>query len=261
MVLDINAIADRIQRLTLIEASQLLNLLEKRLSGFTSTYPAPAPVHPRAVYLEKRPDITQVKAKIDDGTEMVLSQKQRRRGGLSQSTFFGELADGSFKITLRLDWNDVDANGDPMLDADIYRDGKTYNTKSKWHHTRKKLEDGEWVYNFEFGSIKLRFKVGITSQREQTAAARIVSAGEGARSALKNDDPHAAWAFGEKRIFCAACQAVTTQNFLVDHNNEILATCYCGRNLKFPLTETEEELDALLAAHHKANQGQVRGSS
>jgi len=66
------------------------------------------------------------------------------------------------------------------------------------------------------------------------------------------------WAFGEKQIFCSACQAMTTQNSVMDQNNEILITCHCGRHLKFPLTETEEQLDALLAAHGRSNQGQVR---
>jgi hypothetical protein len=47
------------------------------------------------------------------------------------------------------------------------------------------------------------------------------------------------------------------QTFLVDHNSEILASCDCGRQLKFALTKTEEQFDALLAAHHKANQGLV----
>jgi hypothetical protein len=66
------------------------------------------------------------------------------------------------------------------------------------------------------------------------------------------------WAFGEKQAFCAACQTVTMQTFAVDRNNEIVVTCRCSRFLKFPLTETQEQLDALLEAHQKANQGQVR---
>jgi hypothetical protein len=89
---------------------------------------------------------------------------------------FGDIVDCSFSITLRLDWNDMDANGDPTLDADIYHNGKKYCAdRTKWHHTPKKIENGEWIYDFEFETIKLRFKVGITSRRNQQATARIAS--------------------------------------------------------------------------------------
>lgn len=72
--------------------------------------------------LNARPDITHVKAIIlDDGREITLSQRPLgNTGQASQCTFFGELVDRSFKITLRLDWEDLDTNGDPTLDADIF---------------------------------------------------------------------------------------------------------------------------------------------
>ena len=215
---------------------------------------------PLPVDLKNRPDITQVRAILDDGKEEILLQEQNSRGEPSQSTFFGMRRDGSFEITLRLDWTDLDdEHGDPMLDADIYHNGKKYRVhQEKWHHTRKAFESGEWVYCFEFENIKLRFKVGITSQRNLQGKARIAAPPAPSVDGIRAEHPHAPWAFGEKQVFCAACQAVTTQNFVVDHNKEILVTCHCGRHMKFPLTETEEQLDALLAAHHKANQRQVR---
>jgi hypothetical protein len=159
----------------------------------------------------------------------------------------------------RLDWGDMDANGDPTLDADISDNGKKYCVdRTKWHHTPKTVENGESVYDFEFENIKLRFKVGITSQRNQQGKALIAPPPAPSTDGVSTEDLHAPWAFGERQVFCAACQALTTQTFLVDDNNEILVRCHCGRHLKFPLTETEEQLDALLVAHHEANQGQVR---
>ena len=62
-----------------------------------------------------------------------------------------------------------------------------------------------------------------------------------------------AWAVGPKQIFCAACQAVTTHDLIVDHNNEIVVTCRCGRLLKFP-AKTEERFSEDLAVHQRANQ-------
>lgn len=73
-------------------------------------------------------------------------------------------------------------------------------------------------------------------------------------------DPHSAHrgrATYAKDIFCASCQAVQPHQLSVDQNSEILATCDCGRALFFPLTETPEEFDQLLARHHAANAGQV----
>jgi hypothetical protein len=215
-------------------------------------------IHRTMIRINSRPDITGVKAILNDGTEIPLSQK--RIGNTrkpSQCTFFGELTDGPFSITLRLDWSDKDTNGDPMLDADIYQKGKRFRvSEEKWHQTHKILDGSEWVYKFEFENIKLRFKVGTTSQRNQLGMSRIDPAAAPSVE-VPNKDLRAPWAFGRKQVFCVACQAVTTQNFVVDRNNEILVTCDCGRHLKFPLTETEEQLSTLLAAHQKANQGRA----
>ena len=101
----------------------------------------------RAVTLNTRPDITHVKAILNDGREITLSQRPLGNTGQpSQCTFFGELADGSFRITLRLDWSKkaMDANGDPTLDADVTENGKKYCIdRMNWHHTPKGVENGE----------------------------------------------------------------------------------------------------------------------
>jgi RNase P subunit RPR2 len=75
-------------------------------------------------------------------------------------------------------------------------------------------------------------------------------------------DPHAVHAHGgpvaEKEVFCAACQAVTKQKLSriqdSNGNHEIVATCDCGRALKFPLSD---DLPQHLEAHAAANKGQV----
>jgi len=78
---------------------------------------------------------------------------------------------------------------------------------------------------------------------------------------IKPADPHAPHSASKvvlnKEIFCAACQTKTSQKLSLDKNNEIVATCDCGRALKFPMFSTAAEFDAHLAAHHKSNTGQV----
>lgn len=109
-------------------------------------------------------------------------------------------------------------------------------------------------------------------------------------------DPHAVHAKAavvvDKEIFCAGCQAKTVQKMSRDRNHEMVATCDCGRTLKFPLfnppddcpdckEETKHklantngtvhavcdcgtklpvslfDLDQHLDKHHKANVGQI----
>lgn len=61
-----------------------------------------------------------------------------------------------------------------------------------------------------------------------------------------------------RQIFCATEQAETAHELSVDvMNGEILATCPCGRFLKFPSSVTPEEFTQLVAAHREANAGQV----
>lgn len=58
-----------------------------------------------------------------------------------------------------------------------------------------------------------------------------------------------------KLLFCANCQKQTSQSFRVV-NDEIVAVCDCGRNLKFAAA-TPEELEAAFKAHEESNKGQV----
>ena len=67
----------------------------------------------------------------------------------------------------------------------------------------------------------------------------------------------------EHSIFCANCQAVTGHKLSVqqDRNGhrEIVATCDCGRALKFPgdLLGDRAAFDAHLQQHHGQNAGVV----
>ena len=80
-------------------------------------------------------------------------------------------------------------------------------------------------------------------------------------------DPHAvharAGAMVEYPVFCAHCQAVTTHKLSVQQdrngNREIVATCDCGRSLKFhgSLLDDRAAFDAHLAEHHAQNSGVV----
>ena len=80
-------------------------------------------------------------------------------------------------------------------------------------------------------------------------------------------DPHAvhaqAGAVAEHPIFCAQCQAVQTHKMSVQQdrngNREIVATCDCGRALKFPgsVLDDRAAFDAHLAEHHAQNSGVV----
>ena len=60
-----------------------------------------------------------------------------------------------------------------------------------------------------------------------------------------------------KSIFCAACQAETAHTCTLDKNQEIVATCGCGRAIKFPMPEEPAHLDEHLSKHAAANVGQV----
>jgi len=128
------------------------------------------------VNLSRRPDVVEALAVLDAGEEEVLLQKTLRDGSPSQCLFFDEFDVDGFAVQLRLDWNDLDQNGDPTLDADIYKNGqKVLLDRARWHHTPKILDGSEWVYSWSFRSKQLRFKVQVTSQRNQPGVSRIES--------------------------------------------------------------------------------------
>lgn len=60
-----------------------------------------------------------------------------------------------------------------------------------------------------------------------------------------------------KNIFCAQDQEVTAHTLTVGKQNEIIATCGCGRALKFPAGMSRAQFDDLVAKHETANRGHV----
>lgn len=95
------------------------------------------------------------------GREQILFERPR-----SKCLFYPDLKFQDYEITLRLDWTDL-KNGDPVLDADIYKvsHGKRIKIKNgRWHHTVRKynpLEDSA-IYQFEFKGMQLILSSTVT---------------------------------------------------------------------------------------------------
>jgi hypothetical protein len=127
---------------------------------------------------------TIVSARMLIGNKLItLAEKPQGDSGKIRCHFY-EQQFGKYKIVLRLDWEDRDENGNPTLDSDIYTDGKKFNVgKKQWHHTRKSLESGQWVYKwkpevhkFRNLSIEITFKLQTTNQLSISGRSRIIPA-------------------------------------------------------------------------------------
>jgi hypothetical protein len=91
-----------------------------------------------------------------------------------------------FHIQLRLDYSRKalagSPFGDPVLDADITVDARVYSVdRKRWHNTVRRFIPGagQWEYlwefdQWEFGPIKIHFKLQTTSQRHQLGMSRII---------------------------------------------------------------------------------------
>jgi hypothetical protein len=79
-------------------------------------------------------------------------------------------------LRFRLDWEDLNAHGDPSLDTDIVDiDGKQYKEKIEAHHTTRESNGGnEYTYHFKQDKIELFFVTRLTIQRTITGTARIL---------------------------------------------------------------------------------------
>jgi hypothetical protein len=142
-------------------------------------YPEATGTH-EMLNLNRSPDIVEAIAVLDDGREVALVQKSLGKGGPSQCLFFEKFAIDGFEIQLRLDWNRLDENGDPTLDADVYEGEKKYlHDRDKWHHTPKKLTGEGWLYDWEFRGLRRRFKVQTTMNKHILAKSSILAAPQG----------------------------------------------------------------------------------
>jgi len=123
--------------------------------------------------------------KIDDSTEIarveIIDRKTNERTILSEKgdsrCFFLDKpldyedvkAGIKYRIRLRLDQNDLDKNGNPMLDADVskiqnereIKIPKSVGKKQGWHHTTGKIDPQtqERVYYFSFQAFNLEITV------------------------------------------------------------------------------------------------------
>jgi len=81
----------------------------------------------------------------------------------SNCHFFDEFQAGTDIVKLRLDWDDLDVNGFPTLDADFFSEStgkkrKLKGKRRKAHHTNTIANEGR-TYEWEFDECKLKFVV------------------------------------------------------------------------------------------------------
>ncbi|MBW2631238.1 MAG: hypothetical protein JRC90_05665 [Deltaproteobacteria bacterium] len=94
---------------------------------------------------------------IDSKEEMLLYERE----GSSRCLFNEDILFGEYLITLRVDWGDI-RNGDPVLDADIYKNISGRKKKKirngPWHHTKKEYDKHSncLIYEFNFQKLILR---------------------------------------------------------------------------------------------------------
>lgn len=106
-------------------------------------------------------NISSVKVTFEDTGEVLAPAT---RPG-SASHFFERFVVGENEIQLRLDWSDLDANGQPTLDADFIdrKAGKHRALKGnrrQAHHTASS-PGGDRVYEWEFEGLSRRFSVAV----------------------------------------------------------------------------------------------------
>jgi len=60
-----------------------------------------------------------------------------------------------------------------------------------------------------------------------------------------------------KTIFCVNEQKETQHVLSANANGEIIATCDCGKPIKFPAGIQRDEFNKLIAKHKESNEGQI----
>lgn len=109
---------------------------------------------------------------VDSKKEQTLCSRPN-----SNCHFFDKVKVGNDVVQLRLDWNDLDANGFPTLDADFYSDdtGKKRKLKGKRHesHHTKAIENEGRTYEWVFEECKLKFIVVLVFSVSITEVIRV----------------------------------------------------------------------------------------
>ena len=105
------------------------------------------------------------------------TEQLRLRPG-SACQFFEPFACGRYCVQLRLDWNDLDANGNPMLDADFYDAESGVMDKSmrqhEAHHTPS-IDEQSRTYSWEFADESRHLLVTLIWVLAVEATARAVA--------------------------------------------------------------------------------------
>ncbi len=115
------------------------------------------PIFPK----ELQDNIASVTVTFDDGDVRTLSTRDG-----SGHHFFERFPVGDDDVQLRLDWQHLDSNGQPMLDADFI-DRKTGNhrrlhgKRRQAHHTSS-IPGAARRYEWEFDGSSRRFTVAVT---------------------------------------------------------------------------------------------------
>jgi len=96
----------------------------------------------------------------------------------SRCHFHKEFNYQNYIILLRLHWDDV-VNGEPMLDADIWRKPKNKKNRLRngpWHHSEKVFDSAcrRYIYTFKFENLKLRLGTKITAAKNIKCDVRVV---------------------------------------------------------------------------------------
>lgn len=128
-----------------------------------------------AIDIGENTEITEViLIDLKKGMETKLFEKPGSRCHFNETFKYNE-----YYIQLRIDWKDL-VNGDPTLDADIYKiiHGKKVFLKKKdteWHRTHRELNDemGLHVYAFKFEDLELCLNIKKSIKKTITADVRF----------------------------------------------------------------------------------------
>ncbi len=112
-----------------------------------------------------------VRARVTDVLTGASQELTTKNGSVCQ--FFELFECGGYKVQLRLDWKDIDRQGNPTLDADFYNLSSGMMDKSmrgqSVHHTPAQ-GDGERTYLWEYADdlrklrVTLTWSVSVTSE-------------------------------------------------------------------------------------------------
>lgn len=110
----------------------------------------------------------ELSAILKNGEQVKLMQRPSGEGAPSQCVFFEPFHLEDCEVQLRVDFNVLDDNEDPLLDVDIRRNGEQVREGRKLeHNTAEERQDGEWRYDWEYLGTQRAFKLLITDGKNE----------------------------------------------------------------------------------------------